>query len=579
MRAESIGNKTSGTIAKRLANIFPVIFFIFAANLANASKITAASDTMTLVTASMPADHAISFVATDGVAEGQTLSIDWAAGFNVGGLDVNDVDIADNGAQLTTAGDCSGPEQVGVAWAGQGLTFTICPGNGGAIAAGDAVAIAVGTNAISSGVGVHQIVNPALSGSYQLAIGGTAGNAGVAPVAIVKDDAIFLSAGVGGAPPPPPPPPPPAPPGNTGGSGYIQHPAVSNLVIDEITTSTARVSWTTDTAANGYVLYGPTNNYGNITGSSGFSLGHSVTLENLIPGLEYHVKARSMDIFGMVGISSDQTFVTLKGNNLMPPVISNIRMDYITGTEARVLWNTDKPAFSRVEFGPTTSYGSIVENALIGTSHGALMGNLSPRTPYHFRIIAVDENGNQSISDDRSFTTFDTIPPVISNIEIADRTAHSFVVLWTTDKPATGGIKFGPSTAYEGGEVIESDGFTRFHRVLISKLKSGSLYHFNVYQTDRSGNDAESGDRTGTTLFENAPPTNQPPINAPPSNNNAPLNANNNINVQNLLNPDKYLANRPECTFPWLLLLIIVAYTIYRFSKRKKMKKTKITLK
>ena len=500
--------------ADEYIGIFLAIFLVsIAVFSAHASTITGASDAMTRVKAGTLSNHTIVFTTMSGASEGSTMTVTFPTEFGAAGMTENDVDLFDNGLPVTTAPDCSGAEQAAAVWLGNTLSFQICPGDGGSFAPGSAVTILIGTNAVGSGVGANRLTNPAAVGSYRLIIGGSFGDSGFATVAISFEDEIGVTACVGdacnGAPPPPPPPPAPVTVPIVGGStgpGQTPPPRIIGLVINEITVSTARITWSTDIASNSYVLYGTGAAYGEVMGNDDRVQAHSIVLLGLKPGTTYHAMTRSMGFFGDVGVSADQMFTTLMAKSTIPPQISDIIMEMIGGNEATVIWKTDVPTYWEIDFGRTESYGNEVNEALFDTLHTATIGNLSPNTLYHFQIVATDGYGGIAASSDQTFTTFDTIAPSISLVRVEFISPHSVDIVWQTDKPATGGVKFGISAAYESGEKAESTGYATLHRVSLTKLAAGTLYHFGIFQTDQSDNDAQNNDGIFLTAFQPAAP-------------------------------------------------------------------------
>ena len=91
----------------------------------------------------------------------------------------------------------------------------------------------------------------------------------------------------------------------------------------------------------------------------------------------------------------------------------------------------------------------------------------------------------------------DTIPPVISNIQIVRRET-SATVTWATNEPATSSVAYGRSPAYEGGTVVDSALLTQ-HAITLTGLISETLYHCQVTSVDHSGNAASSVDLTFKT--------------------------------------------------------------------------------
>jgi len=96
------------------------------------------------------------------------------------------------------------------------------------------------------------------------------------------------------------------------------------------------------------------------------------------------------------------------------PIISNITITNITSNSATINWLTNEPANSQVKFGllpdDYTQSSELIAN--FTTSHSIVLSGLEPQTTYHFKVFSADANGNESISDNYSFTTkeSETIP-------------------------------------------------------------------------------------------------------------------------------------------------------------------------
>jgi len=144
--------------------------YVLSPKVAIAASLTSMSDTMTRQKASTASDHTILLTTPTGVAEGTTVTVVFPADFDLTTIVEDDVDIADDGVELTTAANCAGSEKASAAVASQTLTFTICAGDGGAIAGGSVIRIKIGTVATSSGTGTHQIVNATTAGSKTITL-------------------------------------------------------------------------------------------------------------------------------------------------------------------------------------------------------------------------------------------------------------------------------------------------------------------------------------------------------------------------------------------------------------------------
>jgi len=132
------------------------------------------------------------------------------------------------------------------------------------------------------------------------------------------------------------------------------------------------------------------------------------------------------------------------GVDTAPPIISNVRTSDVGATTAKVLWDTDEPATSQVEYGLDTNYGNLTsEDPALVTSHTVQLADLSPTTTYHYRVISKDGAENQAVSDDYTFTT--TESEVVDDI-IIDNPDCELYGSWFTGTSSVD--KYGPDYYY-----------------------------------------------------------------------------------------------------------------------------------
>ena len=87
------------------------------------------------------------------------------------------------------------------------------------------------------------------------------------------------------------------------------------------------------------------------------------------------------------------------------PVISKTSLS-VTPSGATVGWTTNKPSDTQLEYGQTTSYGTLAPlNTTLGTAHSETINGLTPNTWYHFRMRSRDAAGNLGVSGDFKFKT------------------------------------------------------------------------------------------------------------------------------------------------------------------------------
>jgi uncharacterized repeat protein (TIGR01451 family) len=103
---------------------------------------------------------------------------------------------------------------------------------------------------------------------------------------------------------------------------------------------------------------------------------------------------------------------------------SSIEIRAIRDTSAIILWHTEilsgeipMPLTGQVEYGLDTNYGNLTEIKDLSYFHSIRLTGLTPGTTYHFRLRAKDSEGNETISDDYTFTTTsEAIVPFITGI-------------------------------------------------------------------------------------------------------------------------------------------------------------------
>jgi len=118
------------------------------------------------------------------------------------------------------------------------------------------------------------------------------------------------------------------------------------------------------------------------------------------------------------------------------PIISSVTSSAITDNSATILWTTNEPSDSVVEYGLTTSYGSSTPlNTALVTSHSTGLSGLSAGTLYHYRVKSRDGAQNVAVSPDNVLTTSapDTTPPVVTLTSPQDYATLSAVIPITAD--------------------------------------------------------------------------------------------------------------------------------------------------
>lgn len=188
--------------------------------------------------------------------------------------------------------------------------------------------------------------------------------------------------------------------------------------------------------------------------------------------------------------------------------IHSVTASAVTHNSAEITWTTSEPANSRVEYGPTQSYGSLstIDPALV-IHHKVLLTGLSPKTTYHFRVISKDQSGNTHVSNDFTFTTpqfTDNVAPSAPTVLTAIVISSSQINLsWgaSTDNVGVTGYRI-----YRNGSAIATTPDTFYSN---TGLTASTEYNYTVTAFDAAGNEsAKSGQVSATTI---AGPSGSPP--------------------------------------------------------------------
>ena len=152
---------------------------------AEAANVTSLSDTLSDSAPAVVSNHTISFVTPTGVANGQTITLNFADGpFVFGVIDFGDIDVQDGATNLTVASSCAGTQEVGFATSTNVITLTFCAGDGGDIPPSGTSTIKIGTNATFGTAGDARITNPSV-GSYRINVTAGSADSGTTRVAII----------------------------------------------------------------------------------------------------------------------------------------------------------------------------------------------------------------------------------------------------------------------------------------------------------------------------------------------------------------------------------------------------------
>ncbi|HLM83834.1 MAG TPA: fibronectin type III domain-containing protein [Candidatus Bathyarchaeia archaeon] len=280
--------------------------------------------------------------------------------------------------------------------------------------------------------------------------------------------------------------------------------ALSGLSVTNITLNSAVVNWETANPTSSVVDYGLTTTYGKTASNAASTNTHKLELANLSPAQTYHLRVNGINKKDATAsiVSDDYVFATYA-----PPKLENYNVQEVTDNFAKLIWKTNIPTDSLVQYVNKSSGESGTQGVPEPTAdHELAVSNLKPGTEYELKITGTDVNKNSFTSNPFTLTTAqDAVPPQVSQVKTESSLAGGkedkvqSIIFWKTDEPSSSqvrfeeGIRAGDSFSQESKE----DGnLTTNHIIVLTNLKLGTVYHFMVVSKDASGNETVSDNFT-----------------------------------------------------------------------------------
>jgi hypothetical protein len=147
--------------------------------------------------------------------------------------------------------------------------------------------------------------------------------------------------------------------------------------------------------------------FDNVTWSTAYSEIFSLPGYAVQDAFHYELAAFRTEKNGVMAVDDFSITPSRQGPaDTIAPEISQVAAINLTGATAMVVWNTDEPAYAQVEYGLTKKYGiKTARTDQLSSTHAIELRGLSPNITYHYRVIAQDASGNQSVGPDLIFIT------------------------------------------------------------------------------------------------------------------------------------------------------------------------------
>lgn len=244
------------------------------------------------------------------------------------------------------------------------------------------------------------------------------------------------------------------------------------------------------------------------------------TVSGLAKNTEYTFTIQARDAAGNISAPSEATKIrtenttpTVVPKDTFAPSISNVAISTTTTVTATIVWTTDEPSTSQIEYGRDPFFGNFTALASAKvTNHQVIMTGLVADTRYHFRVKSTDAAGNTATGLNLVFQTNplpDNTAPSFNNIKSQSITHNSAQISWITNEASDSQIEYGVSTSYGTTTDVVSLKVND-HNLNLSNLQSNMTYHYRVKSRDAAGNLGVSANYSFTTLA--APDTTAPTI-------------------------------------------------------------------
>ncbi|MFQ6123724.1 MAG: fibronectin type III domain-containing protein [Candidatus Heimdallarchaeota archaeon] len=245
-------------------------------------------------------------------------------------------------------------------------------------------------------------------------------------------------------------------------------PEIKNVQTNNILDTSATITWETDEPSDSVVNYGTFIPPNSTKSDTTMVIYHSVPLTGLTPATTYRYEVASTDTAGNTRVDNDggfyYQFTTAPPLDTTPPVIQNVEaLPEVDG--ATIVWLTDEPSTSKVEYGGTgPPFSMSVEDGVLTTSHSLYIPDLEPETTYKYRVLSADEWGNTAIYPETGAVNFTTEAPSGTTLKFTSNDRSTETGSIEIDRIYTTKVKYvdieGGGNPIDGAQIdiIDSEG-------------------------------------------------------------------------------------------------------------------------
>ncbi len=253
-------------------------------------------------------------------------------------------------------------------------------------------------------------------------------------------------------------------------------PVISDISVEAISTSSARIVWTTNMLANSSVFYGP--GLSSVVEDSALVTDHSITLNGLQEATTYDYEIVSCNDGGYCRDESG-TFETL---DITAPSLISYSIEGITDSEATINLDISEEAMVTLYYG-SVSLDNIIETTSYNSIWQLNLVNLDDFTQYFLKVEMCDDSDNCANSSIFDFTTEDYTDPLApSNLLLEVLDENDIRASWDLDtdvdvyniyiSDTPDGFDYGTIyDAIHGTEYIDSDAANHGQRYYVVRAQ------------------------------------------------------------------------------------------------------------
>jgi len=172
----------------------------------------------------------------------------------------------------------------------------------------------------------------------------------------------------------------------------------------------------------------------------------------------YKYKIAAADISGNQGGFSDVLSVQTLQADSNAPILTNLRIAALTGTQATITWTTDEKSTTILSYGVSGSSETTLEDTNLALEHSISASGLTAGQLYSYKAKSCDQWGNCNFLEDSFIAGADAVSPTF-NLEIPEFINEKKVIIRGVTEPFSE-VKFFVNGIYKGFVSREFTGET-----------------------------------------------------------------------------------------------------------------------